>query len=154
MSAMLSSETSELSAGVESAAPVQTPAPKSGADYNATMRTLLSTMMLGQTLGMHEEAQSIFKFASAIVGDSRPLRISLAFASSVMGDAAPAKELLSEGVDEWPNAEMSKLSLAMSLKLAGDLDWKQLPEQMLASSTEPAVRSMAQRMLSPPESQA
>jgi hypothetical protein len=54
---------------------------------------------------------------------------------------------LAEGVDDWENAEMVKMTLAMSLMIAGDPNWRILPEQVLAVSSNPAVRNVAENMI-------
>jgi hypothetical protein len=112
-----------------------------------TIRHLLAAMMLGQMYRQPEDAETIRKAVAPTMGDGRELRLSLAFAAATGGDATVANALLAEGIDDWKNAEMAKMTLAMSLKIAGDPEWKALPERALATSSNPAVRAVATTLL-------
>jgi hypothetical protein len=112
-----------------------------------TIRHLLATMMLGRMYRQSDDAEIIRKAVEPTMGNGKELRISLAFAAAAGGDASIANSLLAEGVDDWENAEMVKMTLAMSLMIAGDPNWRILPEQVLAVSSNPAVRNVAENMI-------
>jgi hypothetical protein len=113
-------------------------------------RRFISAMMLGQMYGFDDDAQRVFACVSKIVGDPRQLRITLAFASAMGGDAEPARRLLAEGLDDWPDADMCKLSLSLALKVGGDADWAATAERTLAVSDDDNARGFAQRLLATP----
>jgi hypothetical protein len=113
-------------------------------------RRFISAMMLGQMYGFDDDAQRLFACVSKIVGDSRQLRITLAFASAMSGDAEPARRLLAEGIDDWPDADMAKLSLSLALKVGGDSGWAAAAERTLAVSHDDEARGFAQRLLATP----
>lgn len=106
-------------------------------------RNLISCMMLGQLHGLPEETDRIFEAAAKLLGERQSLRISLAFASAFGGDVLPAKALLDEGFVDWPDPEMARLSVAMTLKIAGDTAYAAICEEILAVSTNDSSRRFA-----------
>lgn len=130
-------------------------AASSGLSQNDTQRLtivrhLIATMMLGQMHGLREDAERVFDTISRMLGDGRPLRISLAFASALSGDVSPARELLAEDLDHWPDAQMSRVSIALALKVGGDPQWKEVVEQVLAISDDETTRTFARQVLETP----
>jgi hypothetical protein len=112
------------------------------------IRKLASTMMVGQMNGgMDDEVRRVFDVLSKLLGDGRHLRISLCMASAIGGDAQPARNLLAEGMNDWPNAEAAKVSVAMALKLGGDPKWVEVCEHTLAVSNDNDARLFARQLL-------
>ncbi|AKJ27832.1 hypothetical protein [Caldimonas brevitalea] len=146
-----------MSTVLYSAHPFAQPAVTSGRDdlqahaahRLGVVRHLVASMMLGQMYGLHEEADLIFKAASRLLGDGRELRISLAFASAVGGDLAPARTLLAEGLDDWPQPEVARMSVALALKMGGAPEWQEVVEQTLAVSVDPVARRFGHQILNP-----
>ena len=114
------------------------------------VRHLIASMMLGQMYGLRDEVTQIFDAVAKMMGDGRELRISLAIASAVGGDVAPAHELLAEGMDDWPNPAMARVSVAFALKVGGDPQWTAIVEQVLAISDDETTRRFARQMLETP----
>ena len=114
------------------------------------VRKLISTMMVGQMHGQADDVAAVFRTLSAMLGDGRHLRISLALASAIGGDAQPARDLLDEGMDDWPGAEPAKVSVAMALKIGGDPQWIHVCEQTLAISNDDDARRFARQLLDQP----
>jgi hypothetical protein len=112
-----------------------------------TVRQLISAMLIGEMNRKGDEAQIIFKAASQALGDGRQLRISLTLASAMRGDAKPALELLAENLDDWPHPDMARVALAMSLKVAGQPQWRDVPDRVLSVSTDESVRLFAQLVI-------
>ena len=110
-------------------------------------RHLIAAMMLGQTYGLRDDVALIFEALSAMLGDGRQLRVSLAFASAMGGDVGPAHELLAEGLDDWPAPLMARVSLALALKVGGDGQWTTIVEQVLAISDDEETRRFARQVL-------
>jgi len=110
-------------------------------------RHLIATMLLGQTYGLRDDVALIFEALSAMLGDGRQLRVSLAFASAMGGDVGPAHELLAEGLDDWPAPLMARVSLALALKVGGDGQWTTIVEQVLAISDDEETRRFARQVL-------
>jgi hypothetical protein len=114
----------------------------------STLRHLISTMLLGQMYNLTEDVEPIYSAVSETTGEGQQLRISLAFASAMAGDALPAKALLAEVTDhDWPESEMAQGSIAIALKIAGDPDWRAIPERILASSINPSARQFSSALL-------
>lgn len=111
------------------------------------VRKLISTMMVGQMHRQVDDVAAIMKTLSAMLGDARHLRISLATASAMGGDAQPARDLLDEGMDDWPGAEPAKVSVAMALKIAGDPRWVEVCQHTLAVSNDDDARRFARQLL-------
>lgn len=116
----------------------------------SVVRHLVASMMVGQFYGLRDDVRHIFDAASKMLGDGRDLRISLAFASAVGGDAGPARALLAEGMDDWPNAQMARVSVALALRVGGDPQWTAIVEQVLAISDDEATRRFARQVLDAP----
>jgi hypothetical protein len=114
------------------------------------VRHLIATMMLGQAHGLRDDVERVFEAIAKMLGDGRPMRISLAFASAVSGDVNPARDLLAEDLDSWPDAQMSRVSIALALKVGGDPQWKDVVERVLAVSDDEATRSFARQVLDTP----
>jgi hypothetical protein len=110
------------------------------------VRHLIAAMMLGDMYGRAAEAKCVFDAIAAMLGDGRPLRISRAFGSAMGGDLAPARALLDEGLDDWPDPELSRLAVAMALKLGGDPLWEEIVKHTLAVSTNDDARRFAQQV--------
>lgn len=129
--------------------PANAPSGLSQQDTNrlTIVRHLIATMMLGQMHGLRDDAERIFETVARMLGDGRPMRISLAFASAAGGDVTPARELLAEDLDSWPDAQMSRVSIALALKVGGDPQWKDVVERVLAISDDEAARSFARQVL-------
>jgi hypothetical protein len=134
---------------------VAEPQPPSPLMYQVELvRKLISTMMVGQMHGQADDVALVFRTLSAMLGDGRHLRISLALASAIGGDAQPARDLLDEGMDDWPGAEPAKVSVAMALKIGGDPQWVRVCEQTLAISNDDDARRFARQLLDQPYLQA
>ena len=114
------------------------------------VRDLISAMMLGQMYGMQADTDLVHNAVVRMLGDPRELRVSLAFASAMGGDGEPARALLAEGIDDWPDAELAKVSLALALKIAGDPAWTEVAERTLAVSTVDDARRFARQLLDTP----
>jgi hypothetical protein len=114
------------------------------------IRKLASTMMVGQMNGLEDDVAKLFGVLSQILGDGRHLRISLAMASAIGGDVQPARNLLSEGLDDWPSAEAAKVSVAMALKIGGDPQWVDVCQHTLAVSNDNDARLFARQLLEQP----
>jgi hypothetical protein len=138
MSAVLDQPSAELQT------PAHTPEQQ---EAHALMRLMTGVMALGQMNGMRNEVHRILLLLNEMVVDRHPLLISLAMASAVMGDGSVARTLLSEGVDHWPDAEMATISLATALQLVGDAEWQTHVQRLLATTSDPRVRELAETML-------
>jgi hypothetical protein len=113
---------------------------------------LASTMLVGQMNGdLDDEVGHIFSVLSKLLGDGRHLRVSLSIASAIGGDPAPARKLLNEGIDDWPDAEAAKVSVAMALKICGDPQWIHVCEHTLAVSNNNDARLFARQLLAQAE---
>lgn len=111
------------------------------------VRLLIAVMMLGQAFWLYDEAKTVYAAACHTLPNGGQLRVSLAFASAMLGDAEPAKALLGEVNDAAPDAEMTKVSLSLALKVAGDPDWRRVSQNALATSLDSSVRTLAQAVL-------
>jgi thioredoxin-like negative regulator of GroEL len=112
-------------------------------------RKLAAALMLGQMQGRQDDVAPIFGALSRLAQDERPLRLGLAFASALSGDAAPARALLAEGVTDWPQGARALLTIAMSLKAAGDPGWRALAETV-SSDADAVASRQARRLLQRP----
>jgi hypothetical protein len=111
------------------------------------VQQLIAAMLIGEMNGKAEESRTILKAVTEALGDDRQLRISLTLASAMRGDAKPALDLLSEDLDDWPNPDMARVALSMSLKVAGEPQWRDVPDRVLSVSTDNAVRLFAQLVI-------
>ncbi|SFQ04355.1 HrpB1 family type III secretion system apparatus protein [Variovorax sp. 770b2] len=131
-----------------SPAPLPAQPQRSSAAYQVELvRRLVSTMMVGQMHAQFDDVAYLFRTLSTMLGDNRHLRITLALASAIGGETQPARELLTEGMDDWPGAESAKISVALALKIAGDPEWIRLCEETLAVSNDGDARRFARQLL-------
>jgi hypothetical protein len=63
------------------------------------------------------------------------------------GDNQPARDLLAEGMDDWPSADAAKVSVAMALRIGGDPEWVRVCEHTLAVSNDNDARLFARQLL-------
>lgn len=124
--------------------------PEQQAHRLGIVRNLTAAMMLGQLYDLRDDVARIFDALARMLGDSRHLRISLAHASALAGNTAPARELLASDLDDWPGAELARVSIALALKVGGDPEWTQVVERVLAVSTDDQARRFAQQVLDTP----
>lgn len=111
------------------------------------VRKLIASMMVGQMYGITDQVALIFGLLSKMLGDARHLRISLAIAGAMGGDNQPARDLLAEGMDDWPSADAAKVSVAMALRIGGDPEWVRVCEHTLAVSNDNDARLFARQLL-------
>jgi hypothetical protein len=112
----------------------------------AIARNLISTMMLGQVYGLRDDAQAIYRAATAMMGNGRSLSVSLALASALGGDTQPARDLLAGDLPNWPDAEPAMVSIALALKIGGAPEWSSLVEHALSVSVDEETRRFAQQV--------
>lgn len=110
------------------------------------VRHLAAVMMLGQMNGDTAHAKAVFDALSAIVGDGRSLRVSLALASAFGGDTKPARELMNAGMRDWSQAEPAMVAVALALKIGGDQEWEAIVDQTLAAGIDEKARALAQQV--------
>jgi hypothetical protein len=143
----LSTRPQRSSAVPRTAAPGASSAPVGAENRIQAVKQLISAMLIGEMNRKTDESQTILKAVAEALGDDRQLRVSLTLASAMRGDAKPATDLLSENLDDWPNPDMTRVALSMSLKVAGEPQWRDEPDRVLSVSTDESARLFAQLVI-------
>lgn len=106
-------------------------------------RNLSACLMLGYQLGIVEETAPIAAVLEHWLGDARIVKMLVAIGALLNGDPSVAQAELARERN-FGHADAGALVLAMADKLAGNSDdWKTPVERVLATSVDPALRSMA-----------
>ena len=111
------------------------------------VRWLLSVMMVAQTFEMRTSARAIYDGLVVLTDDIDEIQLCLAFSSALNGDPRFARALKAKGFANARGEDSKKLTLAFVLGLSGDPGWRDVPAQIVESSTDEKLVRTAQTML-------
>ncbi len=115
--------------------------------YPAVYRSLMTVGLLGSCYRVHEDAECVNDAVEATLADPTRFRMYRALAQGIGGDPAYAKAQLGERLAGHPDDDRAKVALAVSLMLAGDASWKELIDNVLATSTDQTARQAATSLI-------
>jgi thioredoxin-like negative regulator of GroEL len=115
--------------------------------YPAVYRNLMVVGLLGACYQVHEDAQKVNDAVESTLQDPTAFRMYRALAQGMGGDSEYAAEQLRKRMDEAPDDDKAKLTLAVALMLAGNPEWKGLVENVLATSTDQVAREAATNLV-------
>ena len=118
-----------------------------GGAYPAVYRNLMAVGLLGSCYRVHEDAERVNNAVEATLADPAQFRMYRALAQGNGGDASSASEQIGKRLDEVPDDDKAKVALAVSLMLAGNPEWKNLIENVLATSTDQVAREAATNLI-------
>ena len=111
--------------------------------YPVVYRNLMTVGLLGSCYRAHEDAEKVSTAVEATLADPSQYRMYRALAQGIGGDASLAQAEISRRLEADPEDDKAKVALAVSLMLAGDPEWKNLIENVLATSTDQVAREGA-----------
>lgn len=115
--------------------------------YPAVYRNLMAVGLLGSCYRVHEDAERVNEAVEATLSDPSQFRMYRAIAQGIGGDASYAQQEIGQHLDDAPDDDRAKVALAVSLMLAGDVEWKALIENVLATSTDQVAREAATKLI-------
>ncbi len=131
-----------------SAAPTQLSISEMDAAQRAELvRWLLSVMMVAQAFEMRTSARTIYDALVVLTDDIDEVQLCLAFSSALNGDPRFARALKAKGFANARGEDSKKLTLAFVLGLSGDAGWRDVPAQIVESSTDEKLVRTARTML-------
>ena len=119
------------------------------AAYPEVYRQLMSVGLLGAIYRAREDAQIVHEAVETTLADPTGYRMCRAIALGMGGDVGDAGTTLAEHLERNPGDDNAKVAMAVSLMFAGDPEWKQWLDNVLATSTEQSAREAATGVLSP-----
>lgn len=124
-----------------------TPAATASAGYPEVYQTLMTVGLLGAIYRSAEDSDIVSAAVEATLDDPTAYRMYRAIAVGMGGRAACARDQLSSHVEQNPHDDNAKVAMAVSLMLAGDPEWKNLLDNVLATSSEQSARETANGVL-------
>jgi hypothetical protein len=116
--------------------------------YPDVYQTLMMTGLLGHMHGCEEsEVAQIDDAVEATVAQPVMYRVNCALAMGLGGNADKAKAELQKRVDDHPDDELAKITLGAALALAGDAQWRESIDYVVATSNDVATREIALTMI-------
>ena len=117
------------------------------ADYPVVYRNLMAIGLLGAVYRAHDDTETVSRAVESTLDDPTPFRVCRAIAQGIGGDAEYASATLGRHVEEFPQDEGAKVALATALLLARDERWKEILDEVLATSADQNVRQAANGVL-------
>jgi hypothetical protein len=115
--------------------------------YPEVYRNLMAVGLLGACYRVGEDADKVNNAVEATLADTSEFRMYRALAQGIGGDATLAAAEIGRRIERDPDDDRSKVALAVSLMLAGDPEWKNLIENVLAVSTDQVAREAATNLV-------
>ncbi len=117
-------------------------------NYPDVYQTLMMVGLLGHMHACDEsELAQIDDAVEATVALPVMYRVNSALAMGLGGNADKAKALLQERVDNHPDDELAKITLGAALALAGDAQWRESLDYLVATSNDIWTREAALEMI-------
>lgn len=110
----------------------------------AIYRTLMAISLLGTTRRLTQDADTVAAAVRLAVNDPQPFEVCRAIAHGLAGDAGLAQRMLAQ--DETDD-DAFKVAVASALLMAGDGNWRQVVDGVLARSADPQVRQAANSLI-------
>lgn len=118
------------------------------AAYPVVYRNLMVVGLLGSIYRKHEDAELVSSAVEATLSDKTQYRMYCAIARGIGGDAKFAADVLGEHLEQFPDDDAAKVTLAVAMMLAGDPEWKSVIDRVLALSTDQTAREAAVGVIS------
>jgi hypothetical protein len=111
-------------------------------------QTLMMAALLGHMHGCDEDTLTRLNEAvEASVAMPLMYRVNCALAMGLGGRAERAKAQLQQRVDANPGDELAKITLGAALALAGDAQWRESLDYVVATSNDMPMREAALAMI-------
>jgi hypothetical protein len=110
--------------------------------YPPAYQSLMAVSLLGCIYGPQEDGDKAAAAVEQTLIDTAPYRLNRAMALGLGGQPKAAEAVLKSS-DAEGHEDIAKVVLAVSKMLAGDADWQQLMQNVLASSADPVARQAA-----------
>jgi hypothetical protein len=131
----------------------QEPLMGSESDYPPLYQTLMMVALLAH---MYECDEAELQLLDAAVEATVPMpviyRVNCTLAMGLKGNAEKAKEQLQQRIDTNPSDELAKITMGAALALAGDAQWRNSLDYVVATSDDMPLRAMAMTMIEMAES--
>jgi hypothetical protein len=116
--------------------------------YPRVYYNLMVVSLLAAIYRRHEDAETCAIAVEATLKDPGRYRMYRAIAKGIGGDASLASSLLEHHLQEHPDDDRAKVTLAVAMMLGGNPEWKSVIDRVLALSTDIPAREAATSVLS------
>ena len=121
--------------------------PTNGHTYPVIYRNLMSVGLLGTVYRIGEDAQTISSAVALTLDERGSFEVYRAVALAMAGELDYARDTLGQRIDHDPQDDASKVALAIALLFGGDPGWRQLIDNVLATSFDADIRQAAHGVL-------
>ncbi|WKB51746.1 hypothetical protein [Eleftheria terrae] len=112
-------------------------------DYPVVYRNLMAVALLGAVYKARDDAETVSAAVEKTLNDPLQFRLCRAIAQGIGGDAEFARGTLGKHLEQHPDDDGAKVAMAVSMMLAGNAEWKQWIDNVLATSTDQSAREAA-----------
>ncbi|MCW7540278.1 hypothetical protein OOT46_20805 [Aquabacterium sp. A7-Y] len=112
-------------------------------DYPIVYRNLMAVALLGAVYKARDDAETVSAAVERTLDDPLQFRLYRAIAQGIGGDSEFASSTLGHHLEQHPEDDGAKVALAVSMMLAGNPDWKQWIDNVLATSSDQTAREAA-----------
>jgi hypothetical protein len=115
--------------------------------YPRVYYNLMVTSLIGSIYRRHDDAEIAAVAVEATLIDPTRYRMYRAIAKGIGGDASLATQMLETHLEQFPDDDRAKVTLAVAMMLGGHPDWKSVIDRVLALSTDIPAREAATSVL-------
>jgi hypothetical protein len=116
-------------------------------NHSRVYYNLMVVSLMGAIYRRHDDAEVCSIAVESTLKDATRYRMYRAIAKGIGGDATPATELLERHLEEHPDDDRAKVTLAVAMMLGGNPGWKPIIDNVLALSTDLPAREAATSLL-------
>ena len=111
--------------------------------YPAVYHNLMLVGLLGAIYRTVDDTAVVNAAVELTLADTTVYTMCRAIALGMGGNAEVAKECMDEHLERHPEDDAAKVTMAVSMMLSGDPQWKQWIDNVLATSTDQNARHAA-----------
>ena len=116
--------------------------------YPRVYYNLMVASLLAAIYRRHDDAETCSIAVEATLKDPGRYRMYRAIAKGIGGDPSMASSLLEHHLEDNPDDDRAKVTLAVAMMLGGNPEWRQVIDRVLALSTDLPAREAATSVLS------
>jgi len=115
--------------------------------YPRVYYNLMVVSLMGSIYRLHDEAETCSTAVECTLKDTTRYRMYRAIARGIGGDASMATQMLEKHLEDHPDDDRARVTLAVAMMLGGNPQWKSIIDRVLAVSTDIPAREAANSVL-------